>query len=144
MICDLPVTIQSKTGSFNNKMAKSHSQTHNSEHFFFFSNQLTNIIINLFFSFWVKNVFFIVLNSQFYEHNAHVSEYAKEQEKWLEARFEEGKRHRATYTFVFQHIPLFLHHYDEEKEYFNIRPELREEIIDKMKRVCLEDLKVRK
>lgn len=76
-----------------------------------------------YFCFVVNEVFFIVINSQFYEHRANVEDYAKQHDQWLEDMLTKCKSYK--YSIIFEHIPWFLKHFDEEDEYFNIKREIR-------------------
>lgn len=84
-----------------------------------------------FFSFWCSGVFFIVLNTQFYEDSSRCEELAAEQEAWLEQQLEVVRREKPKHAVVFQHIPFFLANPEEEKEYFNMAPALRQVMLDK-------------
>lgn len=76
-----------------------------------------------YFYFTKNEVLFIVINSQFYQHREFVKDYAKEQDDWLESMLEKCKLFK--YSIIFEHIPWFLEHFDEENDYFNIRKEVR-------------------
>jgi len=84
-----------------------------------------------YFSFSFKGVFFIVLNSQFYEDSSNCQEEYKAHEEWLEGILNLEERKTAKHTIVFQHIPWFLNEPGEEKDYFNIEPVLRREMLYK-------------
>ncbi|XP_054714011.1 serine/threonine-protein phosphatase CPPED1-like isoform X2 [Uloborus diversus] len=84
-----------------------------------------------YFSFVCGGVLFIVINSQFYEDPSLVQDLAKEQNVWLEKKLEEGKSGKYKHVIMFQHIPWFLREHDEPKEYFNIEPQLRQEMLKK-------------
>lgn len=60
-----------------------------------------------------------------------VQELAKEQETWLDKQLEEAKSGKYKHIIIFQHIPWFLKDPDEEKQYFNILPELRLKMLQK-------------
>lgn len=84
-----------------------------------------------YFSFWVGGVFFIVLNSQFYEDSSKTAELAAEQDRWLEEQLEVVRREKPQHAVVFQHIPWFLNSPEEEKEYFNMEIGLRTAMLEK-------------
>lgn len=84
-----------------------------------------------YFVFWCGGVMCLVLNSQFYEDPSLVQELAQEQDSWLDEQLAEAQRGGARHVVVFQHIPWFLRQYDEDKEYFNIMPELRLRMLKK-------------
>ncbi|KAF8796857.1 Serine/threonine-protein phosphatase CPPED1 like protein [Argiope bruennichi] len=84
-----------------------------------------------YFSFYCDGVMFIVLNSQYFQDSTLVKDLAEEQEKWLEEKLSEAKSEKFKHVIIFQHIPWFLKNHDEEKEYFNIFPELRLKMLKK-------------
>jgi len=76
-----------------------------------------------YFYFITNGVLFIVIDSQFYEHRAHLEDYAIKQDTWLENLL--GKCKQFKYSIVFQHIPWYLNQPEEDKDYFNIDRDLR-------------------
>lgn len=76
-----------------------------------------------YFYFTSNDVLFIVINSQFYQHRDNVKQYAQEQDEWLEQILAKCKLFK--YSIVFEHIPWFLKHYDEDDDYFNIKKQVR-------------------
>jgi len=84
-----------------------------------------------YFTFYCSGVMFIVLNSQYFEDPSLVEDLMKEQEIWLEKQLEEAKSGKYKHAVVFQHIPWFLKEPDEEKQYFNIVPDLRKKMLCK-------------
>jgi len=84
-----------------------------------------------FFSFWCGGVYFLVVNSQYYEDSSNVPQIAAEQEDWLEHELKRIKHKKPTHAVVFQHIPLFLRHPDEENEYFNFAPDARKNLLER-------------
>lgn len=76
-----------------------------------------------YFYYTLNDVLFIVINSQFYQHRDHVQDYAEQQDQWLESVLDKCKLFK--YSFVFEHIPWFLEHFDEEDDYFNIKKQVR-------------------
>lgn len=84
-----------------------------------------------FFSFWCGGVYFLVINTQYYEDSSRVPKLAAEQENWLDQQLETIKERQPKHAVVFQHIPFFLNHPDEEKEYFNFKPDLRHKMLNK-------------
>lgn len=84
-----------------------------------------------YFSFWCGGVYFLVLNSQFYEDSTRVPQLAAEQEKWLDRQLKKVAKRKPKHAVVFQHIPLFLSDPYEPKEYFNFTQELRLTLLDK-------------
>jgi len=84
-----------------------------------------------FFSFWCGGVYFLVINSQYYEDSSKVPELAIEQELWLEQQLKKIRKRKPKHAVVFQHIPLFLRDPDEEKEYFNFNKDLRFKLLNK-------------
>lgn len=85
-----------------------------------------------FFSFWCGGVFFIVLNTQYYEDASKCADLATQQEAWLEEQLQVVRREKPQHTVVFQHIPFFLSHPEEEKVYFNMEIGLRRAMLDKL------------
>ncbi|KAK8741670.1 hypothetical protein OTU49_002331 [Cherax quadricarinatus] len=84
-----------------------------------------------FFSFWCGGVFFIVVNTQYYEDSSQCEDLAAEQEAWLDQQLEVVRREKPQHAIVFQHIPFFLTSPEEEKEYFNMAPALRQTMLDR-------------
>jgi len=80
-----------------------------------------------YFYFAFKGVFFIVLNSQFYEDHSNVQDLYEAHESWLEQVLDMEERKRAKHTIIFHHIPWFLERADEPDQYFNINYQLRME-----------------
>lgn len=60
-----------------------------------------------------------------------VKELEEEHSSWLDQQLEEAKSGGYKHVIVFQHIPWFLRHPDEEKEYFNIVMDLRQKMLEK-------------
>jgi len=85
-----------------------------------------------YFYFTKNDILFIVINSQFYQHRENVEQIALEQDRWLEELLEKCKLFK--YSFIFEHIPWFLEHPNEENDYFNIRREVRLKWLEKFKR----------
>ncbi|KAK7073568.1 Serine/threonine-protein phosphatase cpped1 [Halocaridina rubra] len=84
-----------------------------------------------YFSFWCGGVFFIVLNSQFYEDASKTAALAAEQEIWLEEQLEIVRNENPQHAVVFQHIPWFISFPEEDKEYFNMEYGLRMEMLER-------------
>lgn len=84
-----------------------------------------------YFSFWCGGVFFIILNSQFYEDSSKSASLAAAQDKWLEEQLDIIRREKPQHAVVFQHIPWFISNPDEDKEYFNIEYKSRMEMLEK-------------
>jgi len=84
-----------------------------------------------YFSFWCNGVYFLVINSQYYEDASKVQQIAREQEKWIDEQLYKVKKRKPKHAVVFQHIPLFLNNPDEKKEYFNFAPDVRKRLLDK-------------
>jgi len=84
-----------------------------------------------YFSFWCNGVYFLVLNTQYYEDSSKVPQIAREQEIWLDQQLTKVKKRKPKHAVVFQHIPLFLNNADEEKEYFNFAPKERHRLLEK-------------
>lgn len=84
-----------------------------------------------YFSFWCGGVFFIVLNSQFYEDASKSAELAAEQEEWLEEQLDIVRKEKPQHAVVFQHIPWFINNPEEDKEYFNMEYSLRMEMLER-------------
>jgi len=85
-----------------------------------------------YFSFYHRGVAFIVLNSQFYEDSSQVPEEYLAHEAWLEEELRVAGERGAAHTVVFQHIPWFLEAWDEEKQYFNVALELRQQKLEQL------------
>jgi len=84
-----------------------------------------------YFSFWCNGVYFLVLNTQYYEDSSKVPKIAEEQEIWLEEQLNKIKKRKPKHAVIFQHIPLFLNNPDEEKEYFNFAPGIRHQLLER-------------
>lgn len=84
-----------------------------------------------YFYFTRNDVLFIVINSQFYQHRQNVQDYAKKQDEWLQNILDKCKLFK--HSIVFEHIPWFLEHFDEEDDYFNIKRHVRLEWLRKFK-----------
>lgn len=85
-----------------------------------------------YFYFTTNDVLFIVINSQFYQNRAHVQEYAREQDLWLENLLTKTRNFK--HTIVFEHIPWFLQSPSEDDDYFNIKTDVRMEWLRKFSR----------
>ncbi|KAK1881255.1 Serine/threonine-protein phosphatase CPPED1 [Dissostichus eleginoides] len=92
---------------------------------------------NDYFSFWVGGVLCLVLNSQLF-HDASACPQLKEaQETWLEeqlSRASSSAEPKPKHVLVFQHIPLYLKTPDEEDDYFNLKREVRQSLLERFKR----------
>lgn len=86
---------------------------------------------NDYFSFWCGGVYFLVLNTQYYEDSSKVPELAEQQEIWLQEELKKVKKRKPKHAVVFQHIPLFLRTPNEDKEYFNFAPEPRHRLLER-------------
>lgn len=84
-----------------------------------------------YFSFFCGGVFFLVVNSQYWEDASQCKELADHHQAWLDAQLQEIKAKKPVHAVVFQHIPLFTNNIDEPKQYFNIQPKLRQELLNK-------------
>jgi len=82
-----------------------------------------------FFSFWVSGVKFVVLNSQYFKAPGFVPKETADQLKFMETIADGDAKH----IVVFQHIPFFVEHPDEDGTYFNIDKGLRLDLLDKLK-----------
>uniref|UniRef100_A0AAV2LS18 Calcineurin-like phosphoesterase domain-containing protein n=1 Tax=Knipowitschia caucasica TaxID=637954 RepID=A0AAV2LS18_KNICA len=95
-----------------------------------------------YFSFWVGGVMCLVLNSQLFFDASACPQLKEAQETWLEQQLSRASASSATqpkpkHVLVFQHIPLYLKSPDEDDDYFNLRREVRQQLMDKFKRaVC--------
>ncbi|GIY04312.1 hypothetical protein CDAR_617431 [Caerostris darwini] len=82
-----------------------------------------------YFTFYCGGIMCIVLNSQYFQDPSLVEDLAEEQTKWLDEQLEEAKSGKYKHAVIFQHIPWFLENPDEEKDYFNILPEMRQKML---------------
>ena len=85
------------------------------------------------FTFECEGVLCIVINSQFYENSEHVHDEAWEHDLWLEQQLKDAQDKYKT-ILLFQHIPWFINSPSEPDQYFNIRPDLRKEMLEKLDR----------
>ena len=60
-----------------------------------------------------------------------VKDLAAEQDSWLDQELQNAKNEGCKHILVFQHIPWFLFHPEEEKEYFNMEITLRKKMLEK-------------
>ena len=60
---------------------------------------------------------------------------AAKQDAWLDGEIEHVRKMRPTHTMVFSHIPPFIYRPDEPKGYFNLAPNIRNEVVGKLKSV---------
>ena len=90
-----------------------------------------------YFSFWVGGVFFIVINTQYYNDASHVPEEYDAHEEWLDQQLNTCTTNGCTHCVVFQHIPWFVEHPNEDKfevgHYPNIRKDIRLRMLSKLK-----------
>ncbi|XP_063853886.1 LOW QUALITY PROTEIN: serine/threonine-protein phosphatase CPPED1-like [Scylla paramamosain] len=84
-----------------------------------------------FFSFWCGGVYFLALNSQFWQDRSEVQSLAKEQDDWLDKELEYIKTTRPVHAVIFQHIPPFIESIDERTQYFNLPSDVRKQILGK-------------
>ncbi|KAK4313485.1 hypothetical protein Pmani_012242 [Petrolisthes manimaculis] len=85
-----------------------------------------------FFSFWCGGVFFLVVNSQYYQDSTKVEILAAEQEAWLEHQLEQVVHQKPKHCVVFQHIPYFISSPEEDDEYFNLPKQLRDNLLSRL------------
>ncbi|KAG7161280.1 Serine/threonine-protein phosphatase CPPED1-like 2 [Homarus americanus] len=71
-------------------------------------NRYTSSFGDDYFSFWCGGVFFIVLNTQFYEDASQCPQLAEEQEAWLEEQLEVVKREKPQHAVIWNHKELNL------------------------------------
>nr|ACO15321.1 metallophosphoesterase CSTP1 [Caligus clemensi] len=85
-----------------------------------------------YFSFWVKGVKFLVLNSQLFENTENCKEEAERHNDWLDTQLQEHvSTHKGNPLVIFQHIPWFINSPEEDKIYFNVSQPLRERMLSK-------------
>ncbi|CAL4120857.1 unnamed protein product [Meganyctiphanes norvegica] len=84
-----------------------------------------------YFSFWCGGVYFIVINSQFYENDSKVKQLSAEHETWLEQQLEYVKREQPKHSIVLQHIPWFQNNPDEPKNPWNFEKDIRTVMLKK-------------
>jgi len=84
-----------------------------------------------YFTFWVGGVYFIVINSQFYEDASNVPTEDQLHTEWLDNQLATIKTNKCTQAVIFQHIPWFITDPYEENQYFNINKEKRLEMLSK-------------
>ncbi|XP_023653012.2 serine/threonine-protein phosphatase CPPED1 [Paramormyrops kingsleyae] len=87
-----------------------------------------------YFSFWVGDVLFLVLNSQFFFDGSACPELGEAQDAWLETQLQMATATPCRHLVVFQHIPLFLRSPDEDDDYFNLQRAVRERLIGRFQR----------
>lgn len=84
-----------------------------------------------YFSFWCGGVYFLALNSQFWQDRTEAPKLAEEQDEWLEKELEYIKAKKPVHAIIFQHIPPFLENIDEETQYFNLPTDTRKQLLEK-------------
>lgn len=85
-----------------------------------------------YFVFWVGSTLFIVLNSQlYYDHSNAVDEY-KAHDAWLDEQLKICASGECTHCVMFQHIPWFTSHPEEDDQYFNVPKVQRERMLKKL------------
>ncbi len=72
-----------------------------------------------YFSFWIRGVCCIVLNSQLYKSPEECTSFAEEQEDWLEDLLVETKKAKPKAVIAFSHISPFIKSPKEPDGYFN-------------------------
>ncbi|CAK9099286.1 Serine/threonine-protein phosphatase CPPED1 (Calcineurin-like phosphoesterase domain-containing protein 1) [Durusdinium trenchii] len=82
-----------------------------------------------YFSFWVGQDKFIVLNSQLYKDASKAAQLADEQDRWLDHELfdKQDDRHRV----IFTHIPPFINEPDEPSSYFPLEKTKRLDLLDR-------------
>eukprot|EP00912_Choanoflagellata_sp_UC4_P001534 UC4_evm9s969 len=107
-----------------------------------------------YFGFWQGGVRCLVLNSQLYEakdenlwasdktYQQEALSLARDQDKWLEkeADYLSALDHPPRHCIGFCHIPPFLYDADEPKDYFNLRPDIRQGLLGELKRAGVSKL----
>lgn len=88
-----------------------------------------------YFSFWCGGVYFLVVNSQYWEDASGAKDLADVHEAWLNTELEAVKARKPRHVVVFQHIPPFINTPDEPKQYFNLEPTLRHDILARFQAV---------
>ncbi|XP_046851255.1 serine/threonine-protein phosphatase CPPED1-like isoform X2 [Xenia sp. Carnegie-2017] len=83
-----------------------------------------------YYSFWVGGVLFITVNSQYY-YNSSLKSLRDVQDTWLDKQLELAAI--AKHVVIFQHIPLFVKHADEDEHYGNFPTEERSKMLKKLK-----------
>lgn len=86
-----------------------------------------------YFSFYCGGVYFLVVNSQYWQDRSMTQELAKAHEEWLDKELEAVKAKIPKHVVVFQHIPLFIFSADEPKQYFNLPEETRYDLLRRFK-----------
>ena len=84
-----------------------------------------------YFSFWCGGVYFLVLNSQYWQDSTDAENLSKEHDDWLNAQLHIIKTKKPHHAVVFQHIPPFINEVDETKQYFNLEPVIRKDILNR-------------
>ena len=84
-----------------------------------------------YYSFWIKGIFCICLNSTLIFDPQDAQEHYSAQEKWLDL---ELSKCPSTHTLIFTHHPWFLSSADESDSYFSIPLERRIPYLEKFKR----------
>ena len=86
-------------------------------------------------------MFFIVLNSQYYDDSSEVPDLAEEHKKWLEEQLQSIKFSCPKHVVIFQHIPWFIKNSDESNFYYDEANNLKFNIDEKIRKEMLQILR---
>jgi hypothetical protein len=82
-----------------------------------------------YFSFWVRGVKCICVNSQFWKDSSDAADLRAAHDSWLRQELQALDTIEAKYVLVFAHIPPFIFEQNEPAEYFNLKPDIRDEVM---------------
>eukprot|EP01043_Picozoa_sp_COSAG02_P050771 COSAG02_NODE_5261_length_4489_cov_10.826879_1_plen_335_part_00 len=82
-----------------------------------------------YFSFWVRGVKCICVNSQFWKDSSDAADLRTAHDSWLQRELQDPDTIAAKYVLVFAHIPPFIFAQNEPAEYFNLAPDIRDEVM---------------
>lgn len=87
-----------------------------------------------YFSFFIDNDKYIVLNSQLYEDDTEVKQQAKDHDAWLRLQVQDATVENDTsvarrHAVLLSHIPPFIYNPEEPSAYFNFQKDIRKELL---------------
>mmetsp|Transcript_17496 Transcript_17496/g.30836 ORF Transcript_17496/g.30836 Transcript_17496/m.30836 type:complete len:389 (-) Transcript_17496:79-1245(-) len=89
-----------------------------------------------YYSFWVGEDKYIVLNSQLYKHSSSARLEAEDQDIWLDEELFEDQgsqtERKARHKVVFSHIPPFIQDVNEPSGYFPLAKKVRQNLLNRM------------
>ena len=85
-----------------------------------------------YFTFWVQDTKFVVLNTQLWKDGSDAVESAEAQNEWMRALVEETQREHPSRVITLSHIPPFIETADEPDGYFNLETTIRKRLLSQL------------